>query len=334
MVLTGGTALNALANMRLLQYFNEAFYERYLGRNTRLHAWIPPTPNDSGVTMGAAYHFALKNGAPLGERLQHAFYCGHSPTTREIRAALDDTREIAWIPLGEVSDRRGRHKVADLMAYIVSHDGVIGLFQGPAETGPRALGHRSILANPCNPSTRHILNQLVKYREEVRPLAPMVTAAAAHRWFVLSPGADDDDYNAYNYMVLTAPARLESRTVIPAVIHKDGTSRLQIVRDATDPLAFAYLQAMGRRLGVEVSVNTSLNVGSPIVQTPKQAVETLKRSKGMDGLVLIGSDGNAFLAWHNVETSPKDPRRLYRWVHAWQQDVRETIIPDVMVSSH
>ena len=322
LVLTGGTALNAVANMHLLRHFDEAFYERYLGRkNTRLHIWVPPTPGDAGVTMGAAYHFALANGAPLGQRLEHAFYCGLAPTTGEIRAALGNTAEIRSIPLGDVSRAEGRDQVADLLAYIVSQDGVVGLFHGPAETGPRALGHRSILANPRNPRTRETLNLLVKFREKVRPLAPMATYAAAQRWFELSPGASDDDYNAYNYMVLTAPARPESRATIPAVVHEDGTSRVQIVREKTDPLTYAYLKAMGRRIGVEISVNTSLNVGGPIVQTPKQALETLKRSKGMDGLVLVGGEGDAFLAWHDVQVPPKDPRRLRQWVRAWQDEV-------------
>ena len=322
LVLTGGTALNGVANMRLLQHFDEAFYERYLGRaDTRLHIWVPPTPSDTGVTMGAAYHFALANGAPLGERLRHAFYCGPAPTAEEIRSALDAEAAIGWIPLGDSSDAGRRDQVADLLAYIVSQDGVVGLFQGPAETGPRALGHRSILANARNPRTREILNELVKHREQVRPLAPMATYAAAHRWFELSPGASDDEYNAYNYMVLTARARPESRTIIPAVVHRDGTSRVQIVRPETDPLTYSYLKAMGRRAGVEVSVNTSLNVGSPIVQTPAQALATLRRSRGMDALVMIGAEGEAFLVWHDVRTPPKDPRRLHDWLRAWQEEI-------------
>ena len=101
--------------------------------------------------------------------------------------------------------------------------------------------------------------------------------------FALSPGASDDDYNAYNYMILTAMARPESYNVIPAVIHKDGTARVQIVRQEIDPLTHAYLKAMGRRVGVEVSVNTSLNVGSPIAQTPQQAIETLRRMARWSG---------------------------------------------------
>ena len=321
LVLTGGIALNATANMRLLEHYDEAFYERYLGRkNTRLHLWVPPTPGDAGVTMGAAYHFAMAQGVAPGEPLQHAFFCGAPPKALEIEAALGAGTDLGKIPLGDVAAPGRREVVADLLAYLISQDGVVGLFQGAAETGPRALGHRSILANPCNAHTRDVLNQRVKFREAVRPLAPMATYEAAQRWFELASGASDDEYNAYNYMVLTVMARPESRAVIPAVIHRDGTSRLQIVRPETDPFTHAYLKAMGRRVGVEVSVNTSLNVASPIVQTPVQAIETLKRSKGMDALLFIGAEGTAFLCWCRVETPTRDPGRLRRWLAAWQEE--------------
>ena len=201
----------------------------------------------------------------------------------------------------------------------IARDGVVGLFQGRAETGPRALGHRSILANPTNPRTLETINRLVKFREPFRPLAPMLTLEAAHRWFELQEGASDDDYNAYNYMVLTVRARPDSSRRIPAVIHRDGTSRIQIVREDTDPFTHAYLRAMGRRCGVEASVNTSLNVAGPIVQTPQQALEALRRSKAMDGVLLIGAEGDAWLAWHAVAIPPKDGgRRLGEWLREWK----------------
>ncbi len=99
------------------------------------------------------------------------------------------------------------------------------------------------------------------------------------------------------------------------MVHRDGTSRIQIVREDTDPFTHAYLKAMGRRCGVEVSVNTSLNVAGPIVQTPQQALEALRRSKAMDGVLLIGAEGGAYLAWHAVTAPPKDGgRRLAAWV--------------------
>jgi carbamoyltransferase len=120
-------------------------------------------------------------------------------------------------------------------------------------------------------------------------------------------------------MVLTARAKAEAFSAIPSVIHHDGTSRVQIVRKNADPLIHAYLKAMGRRVGVEVSVNTSLNVGAPIAQTPTQALETLQRSKGMHGLFMIAEEGDAFLAWHHIEAPPKDAgRTLNQWVAEWR----------------
>jgi carbamoyltransferase len=313
LVLTGGTALNALANMRLMEHF------------AGLHVWVPPVPGDAGVPLGAAYHFALANGAPFGAKLRHAFYCGVAPSDRDIEAALRDASEIGWERLGDVSDRAGRAHIADMLAWCVARDGVLGLFQGAAETGPRALGHRSILANPCNPRTLETINRLVKFREPFRPLAPMLTLEAARRWFELHEGASDDEYNAYNYMVVTVRPRAEARQFIPAVIHRDGTSRIQIVREDSDPFTHAYLKAMGRRCGVEVSVNTSLNVAGPIVQTPQQALEALRRSKAMDGLLMLGAEGGAYLAWHAVTAPPKDGgRRLGEWLQQWRAEVGVT----------
>lgn len=321
LVLTGGCALNCIANMRLLDHFGPDYYERYLGRkDARLHLWVPPTPSDTGVTMGAAFAFAMQNGGRPGAPLRHAFYCGLPPSSPEILAAIDAEAEIEALELGSASERGERERIADFLAYVIAADGIVGLFQGAAETGPRALGHRSILANPANPRTRERLNGHVKFRELIRPLAPMATLEAAQRWFELSPGAGDDGYNAYNYMILTARARPEAYPAIPAVIHHDGTSRVQIVREESDPFTHAYLKALGRRIGAEVSVNTSLNVGSPIAQTPAQALEALKRSKGMHALLMIGDDGRAFLAWHHVHGPLKDAgRQLRMWRQQWDE---------------
>ena len=188
--------------------------------------------------------------------------------TDDIAAALE-ADDIASQRIGDISTPEGRDAIADLMAFMVAQSGVIALYQGAAETGPRALGHRSILANPCDPQARERLNERVKYREAIRPLAPMATLEAAQEYFELLPGASDADYNAYNYMVLTARSKPHARDKIPAVIHADGTGRIQIVRAEDDPLTHAYLKALGRRIGVEMSVNTSFNVAGPIAQTPK-----------------------------------------------------------------
>lgn len=317
LVFTGGTALNAVGNMRLLERFGADYYRRELQRDGRLHLWVPPIPNDAGVTVGAAYMGAYLAGAGTGAPVTHAFYCGSAPDAADICAQIEGRDDIASQPVGNISNAKGREAVADLMAYMTSQDAIFALYQGAAETGPRALGHRSILANPCNPRTRENLNAKVKFREAIRPLAPMMTREAAKMWFELSDGASDGDYNAYNYMVLTAHAKPGAREKIPSVIHADGTGRLQIVREDTDPLTHAYLKALGRRIGVEVAVNTSFNVAGPIAQTPLQAVDTLRRAKGMDAMLIIAADGTAYAAWSRATGNAE---RFPQWLKAWQAE--------------
>jgi carbamoyltransferase len=123
-------------------------------------------------------------------------------------------------------------------------------------------------------------------------------------------------------MVLTCRAKPEAHVKIPAVVHFDGTCRVQIVRERWNPLIYAYLKAMGRHVGAEVSVNTSLNVGSPIAQTPVHALETLRRSKGMHGVFLIADNDEAYVAWHDVDSPPKDAgRALRKWIGDWAEAV-------------
>ena len=314
LVLSGGVALNAVGNMRLLEHFDEAWFAKSQHRKARLHLWVPPTPGDPGVTIGAAWLFAHLAGAPRGAPMTHAFYCGSSPTHEDIAEALH-ADDIASARIGDVSTPDGRDAVADLMAFMVAQNGVIALFQGAAETGPRALGHRSIFANPCDAETRERLNERVKYREAIRPLAPMATLEAAQEYFDLHQGASDADYNAYNYMVLTAHSKPQARCKVPAVIHADGTGRIQIVREQDDPLTYAYLKALGRHIGVEISVNTSFNVAGPIAQTPGQAIDTLRRSKGLDVLLLVADDGAVHAAWHG---GARDSGRFTKWYSEWK----------------
>jgi carbamoyltransferase len=315
LVLTGGVALNAVGNMRLLEHFDEAWFEKSQQRKARLHLWVPPTPGDPGVTIGAAWRFADLAGAPRGAPMTHAFYCGTPPSPDDIAAVLK-ADDVATQGIGNISTPEGRDAVADLMAFIIARNGIVALYQGAAETGPRALGHRSILANPCDPEARERLNEQVKYREAIRPLAPMATLDAALEYFDLLEGASDAGYNAYNYMVLTARSKPQARAKIPAVIHADGTGRIQIVRAEDDPLAYAYLKALGRHIGVEISVNTSFNVAGPIAQTPQQAIDTLRRSKGLDVVLLVASDGAVTAAWHGGE---RDSGRFTGWFSEWKQ---------------
>jgi carbamoyltransferase len=314
LVLTGGVALNAVGNMRLLEHFDQAWFAQFQQRKARLHLWVPPTPGDPGVTIGAAWLFAHLAGAPRGAPMTHAFYCGSSPSQQDIATALE-AGDIASRRIGDISTPEGRNALADLMAFMVARNGIIALYQGAAETGPRALGHRSIFANPCDPQTRERLNERVKYREAIRPLAPMATLDAALEYFDLLEGAADADYNAYNYMVLTAQSKPPASVKIPAVIHADGTGRIQIVRAEDDPLTYAYLKALGRHIGVEVSVNTSFNVAGPIAQTPGQAIDTLRRSRGLDVVLLAVDDGAVYAAWHGGD---RDSGRFTGWFSEWK----------------
>ena len=314
LVLTGGVALNAVGNMRLLEHFDEGWFAKNQQRKARLHLWVPPVPGDPGVTIGAAWSFAQLAGSPRGAPMTHAFYCGLPPTDSEIEVALQ-ADDVASQRIGDISTAGGRDAIADLMAFMVAQNGVIAIYQGAAETGPRALGHRSVLANPCDAAARELLNERVKYREAIRPLAPMATLEAAQEYFELLEGASDAGYNAYNYMVLTAHAKPHAKAKIPAVIHADGTGRIQIVRAEDDPLTYAYLKALGRRIGVEMSVNTSFNVAGPIAQTPQQAIDTLRRSKGLDVVLLVADGGAVTAAWHGGE---RDSGRFTGWLSAWK----------------
>jgi carbamoyltransferase len=316
LVLTGGVALNAVGNMRMLEHFDAAWFSRNQQRDARLHLWVPPVPGDPGVTIGAAWLFAHLAGSRRGAPMTHAFYCGLPPAQTEIEATLK-ADDIASQRIGDISTEAGLKAIADLMASIVALNGVIAIYQGAAETGPRALGHRSILANPCDIRARENLNERVKYREAIRPLAPMATLEAAREYFELLEGASDGDYNAYNYMVLTARSKPHAKDKIPAVIHADGTGRIQIVRADDDPLTYAYLKALGRHIGVEMSVNTSFNVAGPIAQTPQQAIDTLRRSKGLDVVLLVADDSTVTAAWHG---GARDSGRFTGWLSAWKAE--------------
>jgi carbamoyltransferase len=116
--------------------------------------------------------------------------------------------------------------------------------------------------------------------------------------------------------VLTAPSKPGARDKIPAVIHADGTGRIQIVRADDDPLTHAYLKALGRHIGVEISVNTSFNVAGPIAQTPHQAIDTLRRSKGLDAVLLVADDGAVTAAWHGGD---RDTGRFTGWLSDWNR---------------
>lgn len=306
LILTGGTALNCVANAKLLKRFPQ------------LHLWVPPFCSDTGVALGAALNFAHKVGIRKSEPLQHCFLCGTEASEYDIVEAIHNPKfqeeQIKAYPLGNTNSEKERDQVADMLAYLVASDSIIGLYQGAAESNPRALGHRTILGNPKNPKIRELINGQVKFRETIRPLAPMMTLEAAQKYYDIPEGLSDADYNVLNWMVMAVEAKVGTEKIIPAVVHRDGTSRLQVVRKETDPFTHRFLKAMGKYAGVEVSVNTSLNVGGPIVQTPDDAIKTLLKSKsekttGLAGILMIAQNGEAYMVYQDKDWKGKNVGR-------------------------
>jgi carbamoyltransferase len=261
--LAGGVGLNSVANGKILR--ETPFEDLY----------VHPAAGDSGGAVGAAlwaYHVLL--GRPRRFVMEHAFW-GQAHPDEAVRAWLD--REgIAYTHLDD--DRLLDRTVEALLA-----GQVVGWFQGRFEWGPRALGHRSILADPRRADMKDIVNTKIKFREPYRPFAPSVLSEQVPRYFD-APGIERQ-YPA-RFMLLVADVTPAQREVIPAVTHVDGTGRLQAVERQGNERYHALIERFGQATGVPVILNTSFNLrGEPIVNTPAEAVSTFMRS-GMDRLVL------------------------------------------------
>ena len=299
LVLCGGGGVNAVANMRLLQHFDRAYFARR-DLDGELALWAPPCVEDSGAVLGAAIHFATANGAPPRGRLRSVAICGRPLRQAQVVDALETSPAVESVA---VSKTDARVAVVSGMASALAQGAVIGLMQGAAETGGRALGHRSIFADPRSYSVVDRVNGLVKQRDRCRPLSGSFTAEALRSLFDL-PRTAGDDLRSYDYMLVSAMVRSQARTLIPALTGPDGACRVQVVREDETPVLHALLKAFGRLTGVEALVNTSLNVASPIAQTPQQALTTLARSAGLDALVIIPEDGPPQIVWPRRRLHP------------------------------
>jgi carbamoyltransferase len=241
LVMAGGVALNCVANSRL---WREGPFSR---------VWVQPASGDSGTALGAALHVAAELGdevAPMGTA---ALGSGWDD------AALERSLDVARVGFDRPDD------VADAVAEVLADDGVVAWFQGRSEFGPRALGHRSLLADPRRPENLEKLND-IKGREQFRPVAPMVLAERAAEIF--------DGPLPSPYMLFTHAVRPAWRDRIPAVVHVDGTARIQTVDRTAEPLLARMLECFEARTGVPVVVNTSLNTaGRPMVDDPRDALE-------------------------------------------------------------
>jgi carbamoyltransferase len=261
--LAGGVALNCVANDKLLR---QTPFSRL---------WIQPAANDAGTALGAAALLHVRLGLPGRPRMEHA-YLGPAFGDAALSAAL----EQAGLSYSRCQD------VAAEVAQRLDRGQIVAWFQGAQEFGPRALGNRSILADPTRFDTRQRLNSQVKNRESFRPFAPSVLEREVGRLFQLPAGTECADY------MLTASPLADDRysQVIPAVVQENGsihrsTSRLHRVRSNVAPLYHRVIEAFADRSGVGAVLNTSFNISEPIVTTPQQAIATFGRSR-MDALVL------------------------------------------------
>jgi len=261
--LAGGVALNSVANARVL-------------RETSIRdLYVQPAAGDSGAALGAAmfvHHHVL--GHPRGFVLDRACW-GAVPDPDAVRAAADGE----W----QHVEARREEDLIDRTVDLLVDGKVVGWVQGRFEWGPRALGHRSILADPRRVDMKDIVNTKIKFREPYRPFAPSVLQEHAYELFDLE---EPERHYPARFMLLVAPVRESARDRIPAVTHVDGSARLQtVVRDAS-PRYHELIRQFGQATGVPVLLNTSFNLrGEPIVNTPEEAVSTFRRS-GMDALVL------------------------------------------------
>ncbi|MDI3284227.1 carbamoyltransferase C-terminal domain-containing protein [Polyangium sp. 15x6] len=256
--MAGGVALNCVSN-RIV--FEASPFEGL---------FVQPAAHDAGTALGAALH------------VWHEMV-GHSERSTMLHPytgpCFDDSAiEHALSKAGLVYQHESNieEKVAELLAA----GKIVGWFQGAMEFGPRALGNRSLLADPRAPEMKRLLNDRIKHRASFRPFAPSVLAEEAERWFVIEKSTTTSDF-----MLLAYPVRPERMAQIPAVVHVDGTSRVQTVRTETNPRYHKLIVAFHARTGVPMVLNTSFNDSEPIVCTPEHAIETFM-SAGIDVLAI------------------------------------------------
>ena len=260
--LSGGVAFNCVANGKI---FDQTPFE---------NVYVQPAAGDAGLAVGAAYYvWNQLLGKPRAFVMDHAYW-GPSYTAEEIRRAMEAS---------EVS--KGGYTVAELpepelmrrTAAIVAEGKILGWYQGRAEWGPRALGNRSIVADPRRAEMKEILNRRIKHREIFRPFAPSILAEKTGEWFKKSHPSP--------FMTLAYAVRPEKRDKIPAPTHVDGTGRLQTVTREANPKYHALISELERQTGVPVVLNTSFNDNEPIVCRPEEALDCFLRTQ-MDALVL------------------------------------------------
>jgi carbamoyltransferase len=257
--LAGGVALNCVAGGRLTR---ESGFSRF---------FVQPAANDAGTALGAALYLLHHELGHTERFVMRDPYLGPSFGDAELREALDSAG-LAYVRCGDIEA---------VTARLLSDGRVVGWFQGAMEVGPRALGNRSILADPRRPAVKDTINLRAKHREYWRPFSPSVLAEEAADWFAVS-----GESLSHGFMSFTYPVRRERHSLIPAAVHVDGQARAQLVSGDLNPRYHRLIREFAGLTGVPVVLNTSFNgPGEPIVCTPADAV-AMFRGSGLDALVL------------------------------------------------
>lgn len=261
--MAGGVALNCTANgvIQRSRLFKRLF--------------VQPASGDDGAALGAALFVQNEREPGVAMRRMGMPFWGTEETDDDIRAALDKP----WLEVKFFDDQA---ELASATASRLANEQIIGWFQGKMEFGPRALGNRSILADPRSPSMRARINDLVKKREDFRPFAPAVLAHRATEFFDIR----EHEVETFAHMLCVTSVRPQHRAALPAITHCDGSARVQTVFADETPHLYQLLEAFEHIAGLPILLNTSFNVrGQPIVRTAGEAVETFREAR-LDALVI------------------------------------------------
>lgn len=253
----GGVFLNVKLNQRLWEKSHDKLTEQH----------VYPNPADCGLAVGAALNEYYKHNTFVGKRMEH-LYLGPSYTNEEIEKLLK-IRKLDYVYLDEP------HLVA---AKMLNENRIIAWFQGRMESGPRALGNRSIVMSPCDPGNKNEINAFVKFREGFRPFCPSLLHEKADKYL--------HKYKEELFMITSYEVNKEYESQIPAVVHADGTLRPQMVRKDLNPKYWNLINSFGELSGHQIVLNTSFNVmGEPIINKPGEAIKCFFDS-GIDALFL------------------------------------------------
>ncbi len=271
--LAGGCAMNSVANGKIRA--NTPFTDLY----------IQPAAGDNGTALGAAYylwHQVL--GQPRSFVMEHAYW-GTAYEGVDVAAAIGARQDPEWHY--QATDYAGEDAVCRATAELIADGNVVGWYQGRMEWAARALGNRSILADPRRVEMRDLINTKIKFREKFRPFAPSILEEALDDYF--------EDAAPDPFMQQVYPVRSARRAELPAITHVDGSGRLQTVSERTNPRYYRLIRAFAQLTGVPVVLNTSFNENEPIVDTPEQALDCFFRTR-MDAIVI----GNTIVQRHPV----------------------------------